>query len=226
MTHHVVNLRGWPGLDGWKPPTPAQGYADGLGRRNALVLYAAETDNGPLAAAVLISGPSVIAGALLVRDKEDTGSLRAVKRWAKGNPLRTSLGPKPWQVLTFRQFFDPMATVGCGHVAFTPNAYVDMAFVLGADLGRFFGLVADHVVPRKGKNADSWDVWLPGWGTPGPKGNWRRTSPHRPCLRLTHRRVGWQVEFGPVERGCGKIDPRTGGSGGVHSSTSSPLPTH
>jgi hypothetical protein len=210
VTHHVVNLRGWPGLDGWKPPTPAQGYADGLGRRNALVLYAAETDNGPLAAAVLISGPSVIAGALLVRDKEDTGSLRAVKRWAKGNPLRTSLGPKPWQVLTFRQFFDPMATVGCGHVAFTPNAYVDMAFVLGADLDRFFGLVADHVVPRKGKNADSWDVWLPGWGTPGPKGNWRRTSPHRPCLRLTHRRVGWQVEFGPVERGCGKIDPRTG----------------
>ena len=65
--------------------------------------------------------------------------------------------------------------------------------------------------PRwKGKNADSWDVWLPGWGTPGAKGNWRRTSPHRPCLRLAHRRVGWQVEFGPVEKGCGKIDPRTG----------------
>jgi hypothetical protein len=210
VTRHVVNLRGWPGLDGWKPPSPAQGYLDGLGRRNALVLFAAETDSGPLAAAVLTSGRSLIAGALIFRDNEDPRSLRAIKRWAKANPLRTSLGPKPWQVLTFGQFFDPMATVGCGHLAFAPNAYVDMAFVLGTDLGRFFGLVADHVVPRKGKNADSWDVWLPGWGTPGTKNNWRRTSPHRPCLRFTHRRVGWQVEFGPVEKGCGKIDPRTG----------------
>jgi hypothetical protein len=178
------------------------------------VVYAAETDDGPLTAAVLTSGPSLIAGALVhpgdLGAEQSPRSLRAIKRWAKTNPLSTSLGPKPWELLTPGQFFDPMATVGCGYLAFAPNAYLDMAIVLGADFGRFFGSVAEHIAPRKGNNADSWDVWLPGWGTPGTKGNWRRRSPHRPCLRLTHRRVGWQVEFGPVERGCGKIDPRSG----------------
>jgi hypothetical protein len=66
------------------------------------------------------------------------------------------------------------------------------------------GLMAEHVVPRQGERQDGWDLWMPGWGTRGGRGNVHRASPHRPCLRVEARRVGWQVSFGPCNKGYGK----------------------
>jgi hypothetical protein len=43
-----------------------------------------------------------------------------------------------------------------------------------------------------------WELWLPGWGKVHDRGRIKRVSPHRPCLRVRARRVGWQVEYGPV----------------------------
>ena len=43
-----------------------------------------------------------------------------------------------------------------------------------------------------------------GLGRRGEKSRISRASPHRPPLRVFSRRVGWQVEFGPCERGFGK----------------------
>jgi hypothetical protein len=187
-----------------------------LWHRNGLVIYvAARLDQsgqpvGPgsvgLGAALVVCGGSVVRGCLLVGDdvaETDAAGFDSVRAWAAAHPL----GRAPWQVwhvATVSDFFDPEATVERQPWAFTPNAYTGAGFVIGADLGRTFGLVANHVSPRRGKNRGSWEVWLPGWGREWDDG-WRRVSPHRPALRVKARRVGWQVEFGPCTRGFGKV---------------------
>jgi hypothetical protein len=212
----VVNVRGWPGLDGWRPPSPPRPFHDRLWQRNGLYLFAAAAVSGAqeafvLGGALLAAGPSIVEGALLVPDDfedRDPAGLEAIRVWAKDNPLPTTLGPRPWQVLTLSRFFDPKASTDCGHLAFAPNAYTGRTFVLGADFGRFFGLAAEHFGARRGKASGMWEVWLPGWGIEREDG-WRRASPHRPSIRLKARRVGWQVDFGPCEKGCGKyVDGR------------------
>ena len=212
----VVNVRGWPGLDGWRPPSPPRPFHDRLWQRNGLYLFAAAAVSGiqeasVLGGALLAAGPSIVGGALLVPDDledRDPAGLEAIRVWAKENPLPTTLGPRPWQVLTLSRFFDPKASTDCGHLAFAPNAYTGRTLVIGADFGRFFGLVAEHFGARRGKAAGMWEVWLPGWGIEREDG-WRRASPHRPSIRLKARRVGWQVDFGPCEKGCGKyVDGR------------------
>ena len=212
----MVNVRGWPGLDGWRPPSPPRPLSDRLWQRNGLYLFAAaEVGAVPeafaLGVALLAAGPSVVEGALLVSDyleDRDPDGLEAIRVWAKDNRLPTTLGPRPWQVLTLSCFFDPEASTGCGHLAFAPNAYTGRTFVLGADFGRFFGLTAEHFGARRRKASGTWEVWPPGWGIQREDG-WRRASPHRPSLRLKARRVGGQVDFGPCDKGCGKyVDGR------------------
>jgi hypothetical protein len=119
-------------------------------------------------------------------------------------------------VVTLSAFYDPLATVEHQPWAFHPTAYTGAGFVIGAELGRTFGLGADHFGPRRGRRtvdkwerpSDEWELWLPGVGAPGPKG-WKRRSPHRPPLHLRARRAGWQVTFGPCDPGCGKyVDGR------------------
>jgi hypothetical protein len=192
-----------------------------LWHRNGLVIYvAARLDQygqsvGPgsvgLGAALVVCGGSVVRGCLFVGDdvpETDAAGFDSVRAWAAAHPL--GHGPwQVWQVATVSDFFDPTATVEQQPWAFTPNAYTGAGFVIGADLGRTFGLVAEHVSPRRGKNRGSWDVWLPGWGRKWEDGL-RRVSPHRPALRVSARRVGWQVEFGPCHKGFGKlVDGRT-----------------
>ena len=213
---YVVNVRGWSGLDGWRPPSPPRPFHDRLWQCNGLYLFAAAVVSGvqeafALGGALLAAGPSIVEGALLVPDNfedRDPAGLEAIRIWAKDNPLPTTLGPRPWQVLTLSRFFDPKASTDCGYLAFAPNAYTGRTFVLGADFGRFFGLAAEHFGARRGKASGMWEVWLPGWGIEREDG-WRRASPHRPSIRLKARRVGWQVDFGPCEKGCGKyVDGR------------------
>lgn len=211
----VVNVRGWPGLDDWKERKPTVGYRDRFGERNALVVHAAsdagvEGDTFGLCIVLFVAGRSIVRGAVLVADdleSRDRTAFTDVHRFADGRPVCAKPGAPTWEVLTLGQFFDPQATVKCGHLAYAPNAYTGQAFTVGWDLGRFFGLVAEHVAPRRGKWAGSWDVWLPGWGKIGPAGNWHRSTPHRPVVRLKNRRTGSSVSWGPCEKGNGKKYP-------------------
>ena len=211
----VLQLRGWPGLDGWKalvepPPTKA------LARRVGLVLIAAGeagagVDRFGLGAFLVVRGKAVLSGGVIVPD--DLGSrspdvLAAVRAWAKAEPLDTPLGKQPWRVVSLREFCDPRATVDESPWAFGPRAYSGAGPVIGADLGHSLGLMAEHVVERTGRNAGSWELWLPGWGIRHRAGNVAKASPNRPALRLSVRRAGWSVEFAPCERHFGK---RVGG---------------
>lgn len=214
-----MNLRGWPGTDGYRAPPDLAAHADRLGDRVGLVLVASSRvpDTGRchptsaperfgLGACLVVLGRSVLGGVLIVPD--DLGaahlySLGSVGAWATTNMVETVSGPRPWRVLTVSAFCDPRATRECEPWAFAPNAYSGAGFVVGAELGRIFGLMAEHCGPRRGANADAWELWLPGWGREHSNG-WKRASPHRPCLYARARRVGWQVEFGPCGKGAGK----------------------
>ena len=78
--------------------------------------------------------------------------------------------------------------------------------MIGADLGRLLGLAAEFVVERTGRNQGSWEIYPPGWGVLHERNRVKRASPHRPPLRIASRRGGgWSVDFGPCEKGCGKV---------------------
>ncbi len=215
----VVNLRDWPGTDSYRAPIQPPAHADRLGDRVGLVLAAASRlpdigrchqapapERFGLGACLVVIGQSVLEGVLIVPD--DLGEahpdlLGSINDWATANMVETVSGPRPWHVVTVSAFCDPRATRECEPWAFAPNAYSAAGFVVGAELGRIFGLMAEHCGPRRGVNVDAWELWLPGWGREHPNG-WKRASPHRPCLYTRARRVGWQVEFGPCGKGAGK----------------------
>ncbi len=199
----VVNMRGWPGLDGWRPPGAPAAYTPRLGDRPALVLVmASEVGVTPerygLGAFLVVIGRSVLDAGVIVPDDLTAGARTEVEHWTKHHRIETSGGRRRWRVTMLSEFFDPRTG------PFVQNAYSGCGWVIGADLGRIFGLTAEHVVERTGNGRGSWEVWPPGWGIDGEKGRISRTSPHRPPLRCTPRRVGWQVEFGPCEKRCGK----------------------
>ncbi len=203
MGTHVVNLRGWPGLEHWKAPPAMTPYSDRLGDRIGLIvasasLVGAVPEQFGLGAYLQTLGPSVIAGGLIVADAVSAPAMRTIKRWANGTPLMTTMGPRPWDVCTLGEFYDPRMGV------FTKTAYSGAGWCIGADLGRTLGIGASHCSPRNGPQRDGWEVWLPGWGKPHTGGRWKRVSPHRPAIRIRARRVGWQVQFGPLEQGNGK----------------------
>ena len=219
MTGRAVVLRCWPGMGGWRPPAALVRSA-GLDRRIGVYLFAAgdggaDGDQLGLGAALIARGSIVFHGVLLVPDDlaaRDPGALAAVEQWAGANKLDTAMGRQPWRVLTVSEWCDPTARVEDPATkvperpwCFAPRAYGGAGPVIGADLGRAFGLLAEHVEARQGQNVGSWQVWLPGWGVPRPEhGDIGKASPHRPPLRVRPTRSGWSVGFGPCARGFGK----------------------
>ena len=207
----VTVLRGYPAPGSAAraqtgPSQPAR--PPRLAERPGIVLHAAaETGAVPerfgTGAALVVLGRSVLDGCLFVPDhlpQTAPSQLARLRRWAEQHPLATTTGPRPWHVATSSEFFDPFARVEKEPAkpwAFQPTAYEGGGFVIGADLGRSFGLVAEHVVLPRGRHSGAWQVWLPGWGVLGRGSSVRRRSPHRPCLYLRARRAGWQVSFGP-----------------------------
>jgi hypothetical protein len=182
----VVNLRGWPGLDNWTPPRQAPPFQDRLIDRVGLVFFAGAAPTTPerfgLGGWLDIAGRSRSSGGFVVPDDADPNAFAS---------CRERFGMSG--AVTRTEFFDPRGGV------FVKRCYSGGGWCIGADLGHSLSLPAEHCGARKGKHANEWEVWLPGWGAKGPKG-WKRISPHRPALYLKARRVGWQVEFGP----CGK----------------------
>jgi hypothetical protein len=201
---HVVHLRGWPGLDDWRPPPRPATKATRFGERVSVVLFAtsdssATHDRLGMGGFLIVMGRSVLDGGLVVADDlalRDPAGLASIEAWGHEHPVETTVGERPWRVVTVSAFCDPFATVDGTPWAFQPRAYSGTGFVVGADLGRTFGLVAEHWGARRGLNAHGWEVWLPGWGRQTATG-WHRVSPNRPELRMKARRSGWEVEFAP-----------------------------
>lgn len=218
MTEFPVILRGTPSTEGWQPPG-AEHRGRSLAQQVSLYWHAAadanaEGDRFGLLAALIARGRLVLHGVIVVPDDlgaRDPAALTGIQRWAKAHRLDTALGPAPWRVVGLSEFFDPEATreatdeKAAKPWAFVPNAYNRGAGpVVGVDHGRTGGLVAEHVETRTGRNAQSWQLWLPGWGRPNAEqGKVDRVSPHRPPLLVSSRRKGWSVRFGPCAGGFG-----------------------
>jgi hypothetical protein len=201
-----VVFRGWPGLDHYQAPTVPTGHADRLGDKAALVLAAAaEVGQVPerfgVGAFMEIAGPSVIRAGIIVPDRlehDDPAALDAIAAWVDTQPLSSPKGRLPREIVTLGSFFHPRTGL------FARRTYSGAGWCIGADLGRTFGICAEHCLGRNEPHADGFEVWLPGWGKKHDRGRWKRASPHRPPLRVTSHRVGWRVEFGPCEKDHGK----------------------
>jgi len=201
--YQVVNVRGFPGLGHYTRPTVPAAYAPRLGDQVDLVIVAAAeagqtTACFGLGAFYEIAGPSVVCAGIVVPDDLGHDELGAIGAWAKAHPLDGLKGSVRWSVLTLSDFYDPRSG------PFVRRAYSGAGWCIGADLGRVFGLAAEHVGARNRANADSFEVWLPGWGKQHARGRWKRVSPNRPSMRMSSRRVGWHISFGPCANGAGK----------------------
>ena len=153
-----------------------------------------------LGAYLIVAGRSVLQAGLIVPDDLDPSALAEVEGWARNHRARTAMGSRRWAVVTVSDVFDPYSGV------FVKRAYSGAGWCIGADLGRVFGLVADHCSPRTGAHANGWTIWLPGWSKLHDRGRRMRRSPHRPPLRVEARRVGTRVEFAPSAKDSGKYD--------------------
>ena len=206
LRRYVVHFRGWPGIEGLEFTNRLPVYSPRLADRLGLVIVAAselgtEAERFGLGAYLVVHGRTVIRG----RDHRP-------RRHRRNEPRRHHrMGRKR---LSERPVDDFVGRYPAVRVLRSPlgdlhqRAYSGAGWCIGADLGRTFGLMAEHVVPRRGPNQDSWDLWMPGWGTRGERGNVHRASPHRPCLRVESRRVGWQGLLRTVPRENGKASRR------------------
>jgi hypothetical protein len=215
---YLVTFRGLPDLAGRKFPSSDLGYSPRFGERNALVMFACadaavETDTFGLGAVLYVAGPSIVSGAILTADdlaKRAPKRLAAIGGFAASTPISSRPGAPSFEVLTLSRFFDPCALAGDG-LRFAPTAYTGAAFTVGVDLGRFWGLVAEHCATTEG--ARGWSIFPPGWWKPAVgKGKWHRASPNRPELQLSSRRDGWQLGWArtgidPTGRPYGKRRP-------------------
>ena len=199
----MVNVRYSPGTKGWRPPAKLPPYSPRLGERVGLVLVAASDLGGMperfgLGAYLVISGRSVLAAGIIVPDDLEPGALAEVEGWARSHRAITTSGSRRWAVVSRSDFFDPYSGV------FVKRAYSGAGWCIGADLGRAFGILAEHCSPRTGAHANAWTIWPSGWSKEHDRGRRMRRSPHRPPLRVEARRVGTQVEFAPSARDNGK----------------------
>jgi len=163
-----VNVRGWPGRHGWKPPT-VPSTLQRLGDRLAIVVVALpELGTIPervgLVAWLLVLCEQVLAAGfahaddLIDRHAQRHGDLIA---WADTHPVRTAAGVIPWKVEAVTPFCQARKPRGMLYRA----AYVGRGVVVGADLGRTFGLLAQWWRPARRRGfADGFVLGLPGWG--------------------------------------------------------------
>jgi hypothetical protein len=196
MARVIVQLRGWPGMDGYRAPRAIEPYARRLFERLGLVVFAAAREGSPdefgMGAFLVVNGSSLSRRGVIVPD-DYPDELRFGIEDLLGEFEVTATGQSGWEVVTLAEFFEPYSGV------FAATTYTGAGWTIGADLGRTFGLLGAHCTPRRGRNVDGWEIWPPGWGTPQSRGRTKRCCPHRPQLRGTARRSGWRFEFGPCE---------------------------
>jgi len=200
----IVQLRGWPGMDGYRSPRTIEPYAKRLFDRGGLVVFAASrrgaaSEEFGLGAFLEASGASVKRKGIIVPDDCPVEVRFAIEDRAAECAVVTTTGAACWEALTLTEFSDHRMGPLTG-------SYTGACFTIGADHGRTQGLLGEHWTPRRGRNTDGWEVWPHGWGKRHSRGRVMRRSPHRPPLRVTERRSGWRVEFGPCKGANGKHD--------------------
>ncbi len=193
---HVVNLRAAPDLKLWRPPATPPIHSARLDDRVGLVIVAAGArDAMPeafgLKAYLEMAGAGILGGGIVTPDHLGPAALAEVRAVAESELLPTITGPRPWALSTLAEFYEPNSGL------FARRTYTGAGWCIGAELGRTFGLPAEHCGPRMEPNGRTWELWPPGWGREHEHGRWKKRSPHRPPLWVTARRVGWKVEFAP-----------------------------
>lgn len=153
----VVNFRARPNMDRWRRPTVPPAYAERLHERGAVVLVSAALrgvvpERFAMSAYLNVAGRSIAHPGIVVPDDVNAEALAVIQEWGMAHPLTTTTGSKPWQVDRLSAYFDPLATTGRQPWAFQPRVYSGAGFVIGADLGRVCGLVAEGIVERSGRN--------------------------------------------------------------------------
>lgn len=206
----TINFRGWSGKASRNDFRGRWQHQDRFGDRPGLVIHAAseldaDVDRLGLAAALHVLGSSILSGVLIHPDEIVPEALARLKRWAAAdNPVGTVEGPQPWIVASVSEFSDPMASAIEKPWAFFARCYRGAGPCVTVDHLRMLGLFAEHVVERRGKNAGSWQFWLPGTGRRHPDGGIKPSSPHIPSLYVSSGRTGNRTEFAPCRRGFGK----------------------
>jgi hypothetical protein len=204
----ILNLQDWPGREGVsaKPLRlrPFERFAD----RSAIVFVAAAERYAPeerfgLGAYLSITGRSVLGAGLVVPDgRSDVSEVLQV--WCEGRAVETPAGPRRWECLTLREFFDYRTGL------FTKRVYAGAGWLVTADLGRTLGLVAEAWAPTRATNrSDFWrggfKLYLPTWskidGRENHEGRLDPVSPHRPAFLV--KRAGAHGYVAQFDRGQG-----------------------
>ena len=211
----VLHVQGLP--TGRTAPKPARARPfDRLTSRAGLVFVAATERGAPeerfgLGAFVEFQGRSVLRAGVILPDGQHVAALR---RWARGRVVHTVAGRAPIELQGLSEFFD--RTTGL----FTKRCYTGAGWLVGADLGRTFGLVA--MAPLAGRpwpsmHKTGWSggfaLWLPTWAKFGDKGALVYADGNRPQLRCRPMGAhGWSVRFAapPRGKGWGKVGPDGG----------------
>jgi hypothetical protein len=158
----IVNDRAWPGLRHYRPPRRVR-RAERLRDRIAIILVVlprlgALPERLGLAGFLVMHGNLVLDAGIVVEDglaESDPDAYRALIEWC-----RTHASPAPgqptWRLVGLTEF--------CRDVLYR-QAYKGRCLVLGADLGRTFGLLAAWWSPttRRGWR-EGLALGLPGWG--------------------------------------------------------------
>ena len=158
-----VNLRYWPGLGGWRSPQKPASTVRLKDRMGFYVVARPETGAVPerlgLGGWLLALGNVVLAAGLFHDDRlGDRGPevVQELRQWCGENPIDTPLGPLALSCTTLTEF-----ATG----AFLRHSYIGRSAVVGADLGRTLGLMADWWAPsRRGEFRGGWSLGLRGWG--------------------------------------------------------------
>jgi hypothetical protein len=215
MSRATIAVRAWAGLAGYRPPRAPASRPERLTERQALIMYALSlpgVEELGVAAYLVVVGQVVLDAGIVVPDDLPAPDYQRLQRWAAKHPVEL-VGSRlvPPRVLRRSDFLAPRAkSDDLG--PFLRVAYWGRAFLVGFNLGRTCGLLADRSAPATGRRwGDGWLLHFDAWERQvlGKDGQlrWCLRS-HRPSLRVAALGVrGGKVEFGPAPMYRGK---RTG----------------
>lgn len=204
MSRATIAVRAWPGLGGYRPPRAPAPRPEWLTERQALIMHAFSlpgVEQFGVGAWFVVVGQVILDVGIIVPDNLSRPELRRLQRWAAKHPVELVGGRLvPPRVLRKRDFLAPRAK-GDDLGPFLRSAYWGRGFVLGFNLGRTLGLLADRWAPATGRRwGDGWALHFDCWerlvvGRDGVARYCLRS--HRPSLRVAALGIrGSKVEFG------------------------------
>jgi hypothetical protein len=181
-----INLRHWPGRSGWQL-TENGSHAPGLSDRLVLYLLALPErgvipERLGLGAWLVALGSIVVATGVFYDDSLAEPAFEGLARWASGNALDTPLG-------VCAMGCDPLSVFN--QTVLRRHGYVGRMPIVGPDLGRTLGVLADWWVPARRRGfKGGWSLGLRGWGVVVDDGAKRRWSTSYGQPKLYIKAVG------------------------------------